>query len=287
MGLANLAAGLFGGFPISASSSRTPVAIGAGARTHLTGLVGALAVLALLVTGPGLLRSLPQPVLAGIVVVAALGLVELAAVARLYRARRAEAALFGVTFVGVVSIGVLEGILIAIVLSLGDFVRRAWRPHDAVLGRVDGMKGYHDIGRYPHARCIPGLVLYRFDAPLFFANAGYFRDRLRAVARLPGTRWIVVAAEPITDVDTTAADVLEAARTELERRGVRLVFAELKDPTKDRLRASDVYDRFGDERFFPTLGTAVDAYLEHSGVDWRDWDEPPSDEAAEDELRIG
>jgi high affinity sulfate transporter 1 len=273
MGAANVAAGLFGGFPISASSSRTPVAIAAGARTHLTGLVGAVAVAVVAYFAPSLLRSLPQPVLSGIVMVAAVGLFDWSGMARIYRSRKGEALLAFVTFVGVTTVGVLEGILVAVVLSLGDFVRRAWRPHDAVLGRVDGMKGYHDVRRYPDARLIPGLVLYRFDAPLFFANAAHFREQLRGLARRRGTRWIVVAAEPITDVDTTAAEVLDDVRADLEKRRVKLVFAELKDPAKDRLRRANVYDGFGDARFFPTLGTAVDAYLAEAEIPWVDWDE--------------
>jgi MFS superfamily sulfate permease-like transporter len=120
---------------------------------------------------------------------------------------------------------------------------------------------------------IPGLVLYRFDAPLFFANAAHFREQLRGLARRRGTRWIVVAAEPITDVDTTAAEVLDDVRADLEKRRVKLVFAELKDPAKDRLRRANVYDGFGDARFFPTLGTAVDAYLAEAEIPWVDWDE--------------
>jgi high affinity sulfate transporter 1 len=273
MGVANVAAGFFAGFPISASSSRTPVAIAAGARTQLTGLVGAVCVALVIVLAPGAMRSLPQPVLSGIVVVAAMGLVDGAGLARLYRARRSEASLAAITFAGVTSLGVLQGILVAVVLSLADFVRRAWRPHDAMLGRVDGMKGYHDTERYPEARRIPGLVLYRFDAPLFFANASYFRDRVRMLSRLRGAQWIVVAAEPVTDVDTTAADVLDALRRDLDERSVSLVFAEMKDPTKDRLRKAGVYEGFGDARFFPTLGTAVDAYLKAHPVEWTDWDE--------------
>ncbi len=273
IGAANVLAGLFGGFPVAASSSRTPVAMAAGARTHATGLVGAACVLGLIVVAPNLLASLPQPVLSGIVVLAAVGLLDATGVRRLFRARRSEGIVWAVTVAAVTTIGVLEGIFLAVVLSLGDFVRRAIRPHDAVLGRVDGQKGYHDVARHPSARRIPGLVLYRFDAPLFFANAGTFRDRLRQLARLPGTRRVVVAAEPITDVDTTAADMLADVRADLEQKGVRLVFAELKGPTKDRLRAAGVYELFGDESFFPTVGTAVDAYLDDERVEWVDWDE--------------
>lgn len=281
LGAACVGAGLVSGFPVSASTSRTPVAIAAGARTQVTGVVGALAIGALLVLAPDLLADLPQPVLAGIVLVAAWNLVDKTSVHKLYRASRPELGLGAVSFLGVAFLGVIQGIFIGIVLSLGDFVRRAWRPHDAVLGRVDDMKGYHDLKRYPSARRIPGLVLYRFDAPLFFANAPYFRDRVRELFRDSNARWLIVAAEPITDIDSTAAGVLQGMLDELGELGLTLAFAELKDPVKDRLRRHELYDRIGADRFFPTLGTAVDAYVEASGVHWEDWDEresaPPSE----------
>ena len=142
-----------------------------------------------------------------------------------------------------------------------------------MLGRVDQLKGYHDTERYPEARRVPGLVLYRFDAPLFFANADYFRARVRNLARSGGVRWIVVAAEPITDVDATAGETLRALSDELEAEGIELAFAELKDPVRDRLRRYGIADTIGPDRFFPTLGVAVAAYLQATGVDWRDWEE--------------
>ena len=168
----------------------------------------------------------------------------------------------------------LEGIVVAIVLSLADFVRRAWRPYDAVLGRVPGRKGYHDIERHPEAAQIPGLVLYRFDAPLFFANAELFADRCRRggrSAREDRIRWVIVAAEPITDVDTTGAEVLGELLDELQAHGIELAFAELKGPVKDRLRGYGLASAIGDERLFPTLGTAIDGYLRATGTDWVDW----------------
>jgi MFS superfamily sulfate permease-like transporter len=158
---------------------------------------------------------------------------------------------------------------------LADFVRRAWRPHDAVLGREDELKGYHDIDRHPTARRIPGLLLYRFDAPLFFANAGFFRRRVRRLvteATHP-VHWVVVAAEPITDVDTTAADTLRQLLDELRQEQVTLAFAELKGPVKDRLRRYELSEAVGPDRFFPTIGTAVDA--DATGTTWIDWEERP------------
>jgi len=277
LGAANLAAGAFQGFPISSSASRTPVAIAAGARTQLTPLVGAATIALLLVVAPGALRNLPQPILGAVVITAAIGLVDPAAVRFLYQVRRSEFVLWLAAFVGVALLGVLLGILAAIVLSLGNFIRRAWRPHDAVLGREDELKGYHDLERHPAGRQVPGLLLYRFDAPLFFANAGEFRRRLRGLlaTTTPRVRWVVVAAEPITDVDTSAAATLGELLAELRQQGVTLAFAELKGPVKDRLRRYGLYDQVGDERFFPTVGTAVDGYLRTTGVDWVDWEERP------------
>jgi high affinity sulfate transporter 1 len=277
LGAANLAAGAFHGFPISSSASRTPVAIAAGARTQLTPLVGAVTIAVLLLVAPGALRNLPQPILGAVVITAAMGLVDPAAVRRLYQVRRSEFILWLAAFVGVALLGVLSGIMAAIVLSLGDFIRRAWRPHDAVLGREDELKGYHDLDRHPAARQVPGLLLYRFDAPLFFANAGEFRRRIRGLLATitPRVRWVVVAAEPITDVDTSAAATLGELLAELRQQGVTLAFAELKGPVKDRLRRYGLYDQVGDDRFFPTVGTAVDAYVDATGVEWVDWEEQP------------
>ena len=167
----------------------------------------------------------------------------------------------------------LWGVGVAIAVSLLNFIRRAWHPHDAVLARVDNLKGYHDTERYPDARHIPGLVLYRFDAPLFFANADFFRERVRALARRGEVRWIVVAAEPITDIDVTAADTLRALNDELDAVGIELAFAERKDPVRDRLRRYGIETAVGADRFFPTLGVAVSTYLEHTGIDWLDWED--------------
>jgi MFS superfamily sulfate permease-like transporter len=195
--------------------------------------------------------------------------------------RRSELLLSLAAMLGVAVLGVLEGIVVAIALSLANFVRRAWRPYDAVLGRVPGRKGYHDIERHPDAAQIPGLVLYRFDAPLFFANAEFFADRVMDAiqARDDQIAWVIVAAEPMTDVDTTAADVLGELLDDLQAHGVELAFAELKGPVKDRLRDYALSGRVGDDRFFPTLGTAIDGYLAVTGIEWVDWsDEPPDDD---------
>ena len=272
LGAANLAAGFFQGFPISSSSSRTPVAEAAGARTQLTGIVGALGVAALLVAAPDLLRDLPTPALAAVVIASAIGLIEVADLRRIYRIQRWEFWLSIMCFVGVAVLGPVPGIGLSIVIAVIEFLWDGWRPHSAILGRADGVKGYHDITRYPDARLIPGLVLFRWDAPLFFANAEFFQDRvLQAVAASPPVRRVVIAAEPVTSVDVTSADALGELNDKLAAAGIEMCFAELKDPVKDKLKRFGLYDRFGGKFFFPTIDEAVDAYLETYKVDWVDW----------------
>jgi len=278
LGIANVAGGLFQGFPVSSSASRTPVAESAGARTQLTGVVGALIIAALLLVAPNLLRNMPQAALAAVVITAVLGIFDFRSIGRFARVRRSDAAVSVVSFLGVAILGVIPGIVLAVVLSLLDFIRRAWQPHDAVLGRAEGVKGYHDTQRYPNARQIPGLLLYRWDAPLFFANADTFRERIVELvdgAETP-VRWVVVAAEPITDVDTTAAEAISELDMELERRGVELAFAEMKDPVKDRLQRYGLKATIGREYFFPTIGVAVHEFLERNKVEWVDWEEAGS-----------
>ncbi len=275
LGAANVGAAFVGGFPISASTSRTPVAEAAGGKTQLTGVVGAIAILVLLVVAPGLTTNLPQPTLAAIVMVACTALVDLRGLVRLWRLRPLEFVLSAVCFLGVVVVGVIAGIFLAIGLALAAFFWRAWRPYSAVLGRVDGLKGYHDMTRHPDGRVPEGLVLFRWDAPLFFANAEEFRERIEAaIAAAPGrSRWVVVAAEPVTDIDMTAADMLDDLITALDATDTRLRFAELKGPVKDRLRRYGLLARLGDHALFPTIGTAVDGYVRATGVEWVDWED--------------
>jgi high affinity sulfate transporter 1 len=275
LGVSNIATGLFSGYPISSSASRTAVAETAGTRTQVTGIVGALAIVLLLTVAPGLLSALPVSVLAAVVLAAAISIADLGAFPRLLRERPSEFLLAVASFAGVVIIGVIQGIFLAVILSLLLFLRRSWWPHDAVLGRATGVKGYHDLHFYPGARQIPGLVLYRFDAPLLFFNAESFRERVLAQVALadPPARWVVVAAEPITDIDTTAAESLELLLEELDAAGVTLAFAELKDPVKARLRRYGTMDKIGEDRCYPTVGTAVDGYVASSGAEWVDWEE--------------
>lgn len=283
LGVVNVAAGLFGGFASSGSATRTPVAEAAGSKSQVTGLVGAGAILILLVVVPGLLAPVPASALAAVVVSAVLGLFDVGGLRNLWRLRRSELGLALVAFLTVTLFGALPGIAVAVGLSLLVFIRRAWRPHDAVLGRVDGYKGYHDTERHPEARLVPGLVLYRWDAPLFFANADLFREHvLDAVDHAPQpARWLAVASEPMTDIDTTAADMLEELITDLARLGVELHFAELKGHVKDRLQVYGIFERLGADHFHPTIGSAVKAYLaSHPDVTWRDWEDELADSAS-------
>ena len=272
LGAANLAAGFFQGFPISSSSSRTPVAEAAGARTQLTGVVGALAVALLLLVAPNLLQHLPTTALAAVVIASAIGLIEVADLRRIYRIQQWEFWLSIVCFVGVAVLGAIPGIGLAITIAVIEFLWDGWRPHSAVLGRAHGVKGYHDITRYPDARQVPGLVLFRWDAPLFFANAELFKERVldTAAKSLTPVRWFVVAAEPVTSVDVTAADIVAELVEELRAKGIELCFAELKDPVKDKLKRFGLLAQLGDTRFFPTIEEAVTRYLQIHKVDWVD-----------------
>jgi high affinity sulfate transporter 1 len=275
LGFANVATGFFQGFSISSSSSRTPVAESAGAKTQVTGITGALVIALLLVLSPGLLKNLPNAALAAVVITSAIGLFEIRDLRRLYRIQRWEFWLSIACFLGVAIFGPIPGILFAIGVALLEFVWDGWRPHYAVLGRADGVKGYHDITRFPNARRVPGLVLFRWDAPLFFANAEQFHKHvLNAINTAPTpVRWFAVAAEPVTSVDVTAADMLAELDDELRQASIQLVFAEMKDPVKDKLKRFGLLSRFNEQHFFPTLGQVVDSYVKTSGVEWEDWED--------------
>ena len=258
LGAANFAAGFFCGFPISSSSSRTPVAEAAGARTQLAGVVGAFCVALLLLT-PNLLRDLPVAALAAVVIASAIGLFEVTDLVRIFHIQRWEFWLSIVCLVGVAVFGAIPGIGLAIVVAVIEFLWDGWRPYSAVLGRVEGVDGYHDITRYTDARQIPGLVLFRWDAPLFFANAELFKKRVldEAAKSSVQVHWLIIAAEPITSIDITAADTLDELDKALHTAGVKLGFAEMKDPVKDKLKRFGLFDQFGAEFFFPTVSAAV------------------------------
>ena len=270
IGAANIAAGFFQGFPVSTSGSRTAVAEQAGSRSQVTGVVGAAVITLVLVFATSLMQYVPQPTLGAIVIAAALSLADIAGTRRLWRQRRMEFALSIIALLGVALLGVLPGILIAVILSILNVFRRAWWPHHAELGRVEGIAGLHDTERFPAAELLPGLVVYRFDAPLIFANARMFGEALRKIAEEhPDLRWIVVAAEPITDVDTTAADMLQELDVWLNDRGVSLVFAEMKDPVREKIERYQLTRTINPEHFYRTLDEAVAQYVRQTGATWQ------------------
>ena len=270
IGAANIAAGFFQGFPVSTSGSRTAVAEQAGAKSQVTGLVGAIAITTMLLAFPGLLRDLPQPTLAAVVIVASLSLADIPGVVRLWKQRPTECGLSIAAFLGVALLGVLEGIAVAVVLSILNVFRRVWWPHQAELGRIEGISGLHDTQSYPDAELLPGLMVYRFDAPLIFANARTFGEAIRAHAeRRPDLRWIILAAEAVTDVDTTASDMLEDLDSWLNERGVSLVFAELKDPVREKIERYELTHTIDPAHFFPTIDDAVAEYRRQTGVAWQ------------------
>ena len=255
IGTANVAAGFFQGFPVSTSGSRTAVAEQAGAKTQLTGVVGAAAIVVMLLVVPGLLKNLPQPTLAAVVIAASLALADIPATVRLWRQRRDEFLLSIAAF-------------LAVGLSILNVFRRAWWPYQTTLGHVPGMPGQHDRQLHPEADQLPGLVIFRFNAALFFANARTFREQIRRIAAAdPPPRWIMIAAEPITDVDTTAADMLEDLDQELNARGIALVFAELKEPVRAKLERYELIGPLDPAHFYPTIDSAIAAYTGLSQLD--------------------
>jgi high affinity sulfate transporter 1 len=270
IGAANIAAGFFQGFPVSTSGSRTAVADQAGSRSQITGIVGAALITLVLVFASGAMQYVPQPTLGAIVIAAALSLADIAGTRRLWRQRRMEFGLSIIALLGVALLGVLPGILVAVGLSILNVFRRAWWPHHAELGRVEGMEGLHDNERYPNAEVLPGLAVYRFDAPLIFANARMFGEDLRAIAeQRQGLRWLVVAAEPITDVDTTASDMLQELYAWLNERDVSLVFAEMKDPVREKIERYELIRTIDPAHFFRTVDEAVAEYVRQTGATWR------------------
>ena len=264
IGAANLLAGIFSGFPVSTSSSRTAVAEQSGAKSQMTGIVSAILVMVMLLFLPGLVQHMPQPVLAAVVIAASISLFEYAALRHLWKIRKSELVLAVVSILGVALVGVLEGIVIAIALSILQFFERAWWPYSAILGKVENIPGYQDIQRYPDAEQIPGLVILRWDAPLFFANANIFRDRVRVLMAQadPKPFWLLVTAEPVTDVDTTAADMLVDLDLELNAADIHLVFAEMKDPVHEKIVRYGLLDTIDNRHFYPTIEVAIEAFFE-------------------------
>jgi high affinity sulfate transporter 1 len=269
IGAANLASSFFQGFPVSTSGSRTAVAEQSGARSQLTGVVGAGLIVAMLLLFPGVLRDLPQPALGAVVIAASLSLADIPGTRQLWHRRRMEFGVSVAAFLGVALLGVLPGVAVAVGISVLNVFRRLWRPYQAVLGRAGGLQGYHDVQSYPDAESLPGLVLFRFDAPLIFANARVFRDQVLQLAGAePPPRWIVVTAEPITDIDTTASDMLEELDEELDKRAIALVLAEVKDPVRRKIDRYQLTRSIDPGHFFPTIEGAVAAYQAETGARW-------------------
>ena len=264
LGVCNVGAGLMHGFPVSSSGSRTALGDAVGSRTQLYSLVMLVAVLAVMLFGRGVLATFPTAALGALVVYAALRLVDVKEFKRLARFRRSEFILALATTAAVLVLGVLNGVLVAIALSILDLLRRVARPHDAIQGFVPGVAGMHDIDDYPNADLVPGLLVYRYDAPLFFANAENFRERaMAAVNEFPGpVEWFVLNAEANVEVDLTALDALDQLRAELERRGIVFAMARVKQDLRDELEAAGLLEKIGEDRIFMTLPTAVEAYTE-------------------------
>ncbi len=261
LGGANVAAGLTQAFPVSCSGSRTAVADSSGVGSQIAGLAtaGIVALIALFATG--LLEPLPKAALGVVVIGAALTLFDFEGVWNLRRVREAEVALSLAATLGVLLFGVLGGVVLAIGLSIAVFIYRVARPHDAVLGHDADVDGYRDVERTP-AQLEPGLLVYRFDAPLFFPNADYFRRRVRELvaAAEPKPEWVVVTAEAWIYVDTTSIAALHQLRRDLAAEGVTLCIARAKARLREIFEDTGFADELGREHLFPTVRAAVDAF---------------------------
>jgi len=265
LGAANVAAGVVHGFPVSSSGSRTAIVDAVGGRSRWAGLSTLGAALVLVVALRPVLARFPDAALAAVVVYAGLRLIDVREFVRIARYRRTELAIALATTIGVLVIGVLEGVLVAVSLSLVDVFRRVARPHDAVEGLVPDLAGMHDLDDYETAVAVPGLLVYRYDAPLFFANAENFLARVRESVVAYDPEWVLLNAEAIGEVDLTGADALETLRAELADKGIVLALARLKQDPRDVLQPSGVLDRIGAEHIFPTLPTALEAFRAATG----------------------
>jgi high affinity sulfate transporter 1 len=259
IGAANVAAGFVQGFAISTSSSRTAVAEQTGARTQLTGVVGAGVVAVLILFLNSLLADLPQSVLAAVVIAAAFSLMDIGVLRRYARVRPSAVVLSLVATLGVIVLGVLPGIVLAILLAILLFFRRNWWPHGSVLGRTDTIEGWHSVDDHPGAKELDGIVVYRWEAPLFFANAGAFRDQIRHLVHHRRPDWVILQCEAITDIDVTAAQMLQQLDLELNADGVHLAFAELRTRLQDLIYRYGLFDTLDRSHFYPTLDAALAA----------------------------
>lgn len=262
LGVCNVGTGVLHGFPVSSSGSRTALGDALGGRTQLYSLVTLASVLIVMLAGREVLANFPMAALGALVIYAAFRLIDVPEFSRLKRFRHSELILALATTVSVLLLGVLNGVLVAIALSILDLLRRVARPHDAIQGFVPGVAGMHDIDDYPQAELEPGLVVYRYDAPLFFANAENFRERaLEAVDDNPvPVEWFVLNAESNVEVDLTALDIVDQLRAELAGRGIVFAMARVKQDLRNALEAAGLIDKIGEDRIFMTLPTAVEAY---------------------------
>jgi high affinity sulfate transporter 1 len=269
LGLGNVSASLVHGYPISSSGSRTAVAEASGAKSQVYSLVAAAVIVSTLLFAGPLLAAFPIPALGALVVYAALRLIEVAEFRRIAAFRGSEILLAVATTVGVIAVDVLYGVLVAVALSVLDLLRRVARPHDGILGYVPGIAGMHDVDDYPEARPVPGLVVYRYDSPLFFANAENFRRRAIAAvdAAEPPVRWLLLNTEANIEIDITAVDALDSLREELTGRGIVLALARVKQDLRDDLESAGFIDRLGPHRIFYTLPTAVEAFHQETAPD--------------------
>jgi SulP family sulfate permease len=264
MGVANLASGFSQGFIAAGSQSRTGVNDAAGGKTQLVGLVAAVLLIIFLLWFTPLLQMLPLVALAAIVIVAAAATLQINPVRDLFKVRATEGYLALATFIGVLLVGVLGGIILAVILSLLLIIQKLMRPNDAVLGAIEGIDGFHAIDQHVRGETIPGLIVYRFDAPLFFANANYFVKHARQLISEAGTpvEWFLIDAERVFDMDITSADVIRILLDEFESEKIVLAFARASQPVSQMLERTGLADRIGTEHFFPTVRTGVQAFLE-------------------------
>jgi len=262
LGTTNLGAGLLRGFPVSSSASRTVLGLAAGARTQVSSLVTLGCVVFVLLFAAPLLSTFPTAALGALIIYAAIRLVAVGEFRRLWAFRRSEAALAVGCLLGVLLVGILYGVLIAVGLSVAGLMWRVARPHDAIQGIVPGLAGMHDVDDYPQATVIPGLVVYRYDSPIFFANAENFRTRARAAVERKAhpVAWFVLNVEANVEVDITGLDAVDALRSELTARGIVFALARVKRDLLDALDAYGLSASVGADRIFPTLPTAVAAY---------------------------
>jgi high affinity sulfate transporter 1 len=262
LGAANMAAGLTGGFVVSTSSSRTAILDVMRARSQVAGIVSALAVIVVVLAVPGLIALIPRAALGGIVVFAALRLIDVQGLRRLGGFRTTELVLALAALGGVLVFDVLAGILVAMALSVADLLARVARPPASVLGRVPGLAGLHNVEDYPDAEQIPGLLVFRYDAPLCFANAEDFRTRALAAvdAQAIPVEWFLLNAEAIVELDTTSADSLHQLMADLADRGVTFAMARVKQDLRAQLRRGGLLGTIDEARIYPTLPVAVEAF---------------------------